>query len=182
MRPGCFWTHQIARASVIKALTKESILGRESHDESHVAWEESLQSPPVEDGGSLPEPSGEAVLVRCPWCCHGCQLLSFMARKPTTRGKGFQSGSIVPDYQTVVALPPACARPGTLPVHLICRWRSEGVWSHCGVSIIPGYSRWPSSSASHLSPAPGMSLGKGTAWCWTPDFIPPHTHTAGLGG
>lgn len=110
-----------------------------------MAWEESLQSPPGEDGGSLPEPSGEGVLVRCSWCCHGCQLLSFMARKPTTRGKGFQSGSIVPDYQTVVALPPACARPGTLPVHLIRRWRSEGVWSHCGVSIIPGYSRWPSS-------------------------------------
>lgn len=103
-------------------------------------------------------------------------FLSVMARKPTTRGKGFQSGSIVPDYQTVVALPPACPRPGTVPVHLIHRWRSEGVRSHCGVSIIPGYSRWPSSCASHLSPAPGMSLGKGTAWCWTPDFIlSPHT-------
>lgn len=107
-----------------------------------MTWEERLQSPPGEDGGSLPELSGEAVLVGCPWCCHiaSC-FLSGMARKPTTRGKGFQSGSVVPDYQSAVALPPACARPGTVPVHLFRRWRSEGVWSHRGVSIIPGYSR-----------------------------------------
>lgn len=88
-------------------------------------------------------------------------FLSVMARKPTSRGKGFQSDSIVPDYQTAVALPPACARPGTVPVHLIRRWRSEAVWSHCGVSIIRGDSGWPFSHVSHLSPAPGSVSGGG---------------------